>query len=271
MRSLSVVSVFLLLIAAVSISVAQTEKSAQPKPDVISNDVDINTLLERIEQAQVDNRARSRAYIVTRDYRMYNSDSDKPASEVVAEVNFVPPDRKTFDIKEATGSSRGEKVVRNILEHESQNAPHFERTALTRDNYDFQYLGEETFKGHPCYVLKLNPKRREKDLVNGRAWIDAKTYLIHRVEGELSKSPSWWLKSVHLTLDFNDVAGMWLETHTRARAEVRLFGEHSLESQALNYQTAETTAQKVAPRTKPIRSRPMRPQVVVGTAVLIRH
>ncbi len=255
--------VFLFMVAAAAVAVAQRTPSAAP---------DLSTIVSRLEQASVENRARFRPYTVTRDYRFYGKDPEHPDSEVVAEISFLPPETKTFSIKQATGSSRGVKVVRDILEGESKNAPHPEHTALTTANYDFRYIETDNLDGHPCYVLQLVPKRRETDLVSGRVWIDAQTYLQRRVIGDLSKTPSWWLKAVHITMNFGDVSGMWLQTETKASAEVRLFGEHVLEAHALNFATAQTLAQKTAiPIRRKAPARPTRTVPLAGAAVLIRR
>ncbi len=232
---------------------------------------DVHGIVARLGQASAENHARFRAYTVTRDYRFYGNDPAHPTSEVVAEISFLPPNTKTFVIKQASGSSRGVKVVREILEGETKRAPHPDRAALTPDNYDFRYVGRETLDAHPCYVLQLLPRRRETDLVAGHVWIDTQTYLPRRVAGDLSKSPSWWLKAVHVTMDFGAVSGMWLQIGTTARAEVRLFGEHVLEARALNFQTAQTVAQKNLPRKVKASARPLRPTAVVGAAVFIRR
>jgi hypothetical protein len=262
----------LLLTAAVSVAAAQSQAPPAAPNSSGPQAIDAQTIVSRMEQAQLENRTRYRAYTVTREYRMYSGASETPASEVVAQVNFVPPGTKTFDIEQTSGSFRGAKVVKNILEAESENAPHYQRSALTRDNYDFEYLGLDTFQGRPCHLLQLTPKRKETDLIRGRAWVDSDTYLVHRVEGELSKSPSWWLKSVHVVLDFNDVSGMWLQTRTHALAEVRIFGDHTLESEPLRYETAASVAQKsAAPLKKRTPTRSRRPEAVAGSAVFLPH
>jgi outer membrane lipoprotein-sorting protein len=265
-RPLSVARCSFLLIAA-SIAVAQTPLPSHPAGSSAAAVPEINTIVDRMGQAQIETHAHSQAYTVTREYRLYAADPQQPSSEVVAQVSFVPPDKKTFDIKQASGSSRGEKIVKNVLEAEAKTA-HSDRNALTRANYDFEYQGEQTLDGRRCYVLQLIPKRHEDNLVKGRAWIDAETYLVHRVQGDLAKSPSWWLKSVNVTLDFSAVAGMWLQTATKALAEVRIFGHHTLESHALNVQTAPSVARAAAPR-RLVPARPTRRTAVTGEVVFI--
>jgi hypothetical protein len=46
----------------------------------------------------------------------------QPTSEVMAQINFVPPDMKTYKITQARGNSRGEKIVRELLDRETESA-----------------------------------------------------------------------------------------------------------------------------------------------------
>jgi hypothetical protein len=199
------------------------------------------TILRRIREVTLANRARSRPYVVTRNYRLFGGNAQRPDSEVIAEISFVPPATKTYTIQKASGSERGENVVRRILNKETEMAGD-DSSHLTLENYDFAFLGRETLNGRPCFVLGLTPKRKSTELVLGNAWVDAETYQIHRIQGKPAKNPSWWLKEVELTLEFGEVDGMWLHNATEAVAEVRLFGRRTLVSRSLDYQTAREVA-----------------------------
>lgn len=230
---------------------------------------DLSSIVDRMEQAAQANRTHYRPYIVTREYRMYGSDEQSPKSEVTAEVSFVPPKRKDFRITEINGSSRGEGIVRHILENESKSAASSTAPgAITRENYDFALAGEEQLDGRDCYVLLLKPKHEDKSLLNGKAWVDKNTYLIHRVEGEMSKMPSWWLKSVHLSLEFSERDGMWLQDRTRAVAEVRMFGKHVLTSDDIKFQAGTVDAQNVTPSNKRSYEHT---QAVIGAGMIHRY
>lgn len=208
--------------------------------------VDLPSLVQHMEQAALQNRAHYRPYIMTRVYRLYSSDDAKPKSEVKAEINFVPPTHQDYKIVKAEGNSHGETIVRHLLEDQTKAA----RTgrapaAVSTDNYDFRYLGEDKVNGSDCYVLQLIPKREEKSLIAGKAWVDKETYLIRRIDGEMAKMPSWWLKSVHVTLDFSNFDGMWLQQGTRAVADVRIFGKHTFTSKAVGLESGGVDAMKV--------------------------
>ena len=107
--------------------------------------------------------------------------------------------------------------------------------ALTRNNYDFTYIGEAILDGQPCYRVGLKPKRKDKELVSGEAWIDKRSFSIRQVQGEVARTPSWWLRSVHVKLIFAEVKGAWLQTSMEAVADVRIVGLHTLTSRIRDY------------------------------------
>ena len=86
------------------------------------------------------------------------------------------------------------------------------------------FIREADVSGQRCYVLELLPRRKEQHLLRGDIWVDADTYLLRRFEGELAKSPSWWVRDVSVTFIYGDVGGMWLQTATEAAADVRILG-----------------------------------------------
>ena len=104
-----------LVAVAVIFAMAQSRVS-QPPGNPVQNSpgeqqpANLNTIITRLEKAQAENRQHYRAYTVVRDYRLFSKGNQTPRSEVKAEVNFVPPDTKTFQIEKATGISRGEKI-----------------------------------------------------------------------------------------------------------------------------------------------------------------
>src|SRR5689334_16039003 len=248
---------------------AQTSPS---DPHASTSSPQLQAIVARMEQAATANREAYRPYIVTREYRTYGSNPEKPSSEVTAEVNFVPPTTKEFRITQSRGSSRGEGVVRHLLEDESKAAASGRAPgAVTRENYEFDYAGEQMLDGHACHVLRLHPKRHEQNLIDGRAWIDKDTYLVRRIQGQMAKMPSWWLRSVEVTLTFGDASGMWLQTGTKAVADVRVFGQHVLTGRAVSVKTGEAVLAKNTgrrPAMKGETARPFRRPPVVGTSVL---
>jgi hypothetical protein len=82
--------------------------------------------------------------------------------------------------------------------------------------------------------------------------VDATSYRILKISGSPSKSPSWWIKRVVITLEYGEVDGMWLQRSTTAQAEVRIVGRRTLTSRDLSYRTGDVIAANSGTR----RSRP---------------
>lgn len=264
-------SLFVVAAGMVTCVSAQMSNSANSPG---SNVPDLQTIVARMEAAEQESRAHALPYSVTREYQMA-SGAEKPSSEVVAKVSFTPPGEVQYAIERAQGNSRGEKVVRSILEHEAKLAAQAARdgrvrNAVNEQNYNFAYEGQQVVGGQPCFVLKITPKHPEEYLMDGRAYVDAERYQIREIDGLMSKSPSWWLKSVHVTMTFGDVHGLWLQSSTRAIADVRIFGEHTLTSRALNYEVGEAVADNRLPnvRTAKASKRHHQPSVMLGAGVI---
>jgi len=223
------------------------------------------TILTRMAQARVENRARLRPYIVTRNYKLFGKDETKAKSEVTADVAFIPPDSKKYTIAETNGSGLGQILVRRMLANEAEVAKDHVSSDISVDNYDFRFLREADASGQRCYVLELLPKRKEKHLLHGSIWVDANTYLLRRFKGELAKPPSWWVRDVSITFAFGDVGGMWLQTATEAAADVRILGRSTMVSRDVKYKFTELVATAFSVETsfpELMPRRPFRPGVI---------
>jgi hypothetical protein len=201
----------------------------------------LDAVLARMTQARAVNQSLLKPYVVTRLYVLVGKDEDNKKSEVTAEVSFVPPHSKTYSIKGTEGSGLGERIVRRMLDGETQIVKDYGATDLTTANYDFQMVGEEAFDGKRCYVIGLDPKRKDKTLLRGNIWIDVETYRIYRMEATPAKSPSWWLRDVRVAFSYGNVDGMWLQTSSEFSTNVRIFGRHAMTSHDVNYEPGEQT------------------------------
>jgi hypothetical protein len=240
---------------------------------------DLNTILSHMEQAHADAHAHMSPYSVTREYKFFGDDQQHANSQVLAKVDFAPPDEKNYTIEKSSGSGQGEKITRKVLDHEKQMTKGDESAALNRDNYDFQYLRTETMNGRRAYVLELLPKHNDKNLIKGLAWIDAETYHPLKIEGEPAKSPSFWIKNLKVSLNFGQVGDMWLQTSTRAVANVRLFGQHTMIARDVNYDLPVQMAALTMPKSavvataapaaaSNVKKRPTRPAFGAGASII---
>jgi len=203
-------------------------------------------LVERVRLAQLAARTLPN-YELVREYRIAGEAHNSVQANVTAALDFSPA-KNTYTIEKHDGSPRGTDVVRRILDHEVESSGAKSKTdssvALTTANYDFSYGGETSLDGKPCFLLGLIPKRKDKELIAGQAWIDKSTFEVRRIEGDLAKSPSMWIKKVHVAIAFGDVGGNWLQTSLNAKADVRFIGTQTLTSNLVDFQTPEEVAQK---------------------------
>ena len=212
--------------------------SQAPSPTAQIKSPDLNLVLQRLEEVQHQDPARSRPYEVRREYKIFRGYDQQPTSEVRAQINFVPPDMKTYKITQARGNSRGEKIVRELLDRETESAKKGLGSEITRANYDFVFLRQENVGVVPEYVLRIVPKRKDKYLLGGRIWVDASTFHIRRIEGVPARSPSFWIKDIHITLQYAELNGMWIPVSFDAIATVRLLGQFTLAG--LNIRSSES-------------------------------
>ncbi len=215
--------VVLLLLATIASFSQPQESAAQVKTE----SPDLNLVLPSLERVEQQNPALSRPYEMTRHYKAFHADDTQPSAEVTAQISFTPPNTKTFKILQASGNPRGEKIVRDMLEQETEAATAGHNSDINRTNYDFVFLRQENFGLIPEYVFRIVPKRKEKRLILGHIWVDEKTFRIRRIEGVPVKSPSLWIKDIHLTLQYAQVNGMWISVSLDAIATVRLLGRYT--------------------------------------------
>ncbi len=131
---------------------------------------ELNVILETLEDIQHRDPTQSRPYELTREYRVFHGLNKESTSEVMAQINFVPPDiMKTYKIIQASGQSRGEKMVRELLDRETESAKKGRSSEISRTNYDFVFLRRENFGGVPEYVLGTPRKGRTKTFYAGRS------------------------------------------------------------------------------------------------------
>ncbi len=204
----------------------------------------LDAIIQSTEKAQLMASPRV-PYQIIREYRLSGAKDSKADSEVVAEVNFKPPASEGYRIEKYSGSSRGQQLVRSVLDHEVEvisKDKDKERSAISRDNYTFSYVGEAMLDGQLCYVLGLKPKRSDRDLISGQVWVDKHSFLIRQIQGDVEKTPSWWLKKVRITLVFADLEGTWVQKSMEAVADVRLVGTHTLTSRILDYRRESEVA-----------------------------
>ncbi|HEY3767537.1 MAG TPA: outer membrane lipoprotein-sorting protein [Candidatus Angelobacter sp.] len=247
--------ILLSMLAAVA-AVAQVNATQQN-----ANSVKANSIVDAMLKAQQENKARVKPFTVKRGYLLLDKQEQEKA-KMVASITVLPPDAKEYQIESSSGGM-GANILRDVLTKETEQPKDADRKELSRNNYDFKLLGEEALNGRRCYLLGLNPKREEKDLLRGKLWVDSETYNILRIEGSPVKSPSWWIHDVNILMSFAEVDGMWLRTSTHAVANVRFKGKYIMDSRDLEYSFTQETASR-GPVTRRYRANPA---IFAGSAI----
>jgi len=217
---------------------------------------DLNTIVARMMAMRRQNHDRIKAYTVKRDYQLLDKQS-QPKAQVVADITYLPPDQKQYRIESSSGGM-GEKILRDILAKETEAPKEAQRKEISPENYDFKLVGEEAFNGRRCYVLSIQPKRQEKDMLKGKIWVDAENYNLYRIEGQVVKSPSWWVRDLYILMSFACVDGVWLHTATHAVADVRFKGKYVMNSRDVEYSAAPQSSASTSRRN---------PGIMAGVAI----
>jgi hypothetical protein len=207
----------------------------------------VEVILTRMAQARAENRTQLCPYSVTRNYRLFDTEKLATRAEVIADLTFVPPDRKHYAILKANGMGLGEKIVRQMLEHETDIVKDYGATDLVAANYNFRLVREEELSGRHAYVLEMVPLRKDKTLLRGHIWVDSANFRLLRTEGVPGKAPSWWLRDSHIVLVYGEVGGMWLQISSESTANVRFVGPHTMVAHDVDYKFSELAAGVGAP------------------------
>ena len=202
---------------------------------------DLNAIVRSMEAAEQQNPAKTQGYTVTRSYKLFQDDKPQPVSRTLAEVTYVPPGTKNYKIKQSSGIARGQKMVLDILDLES--VPAQSTNEIGRRNYEFAFVQQEKLGDVATYLLRIIPKRKQKDLLNGLVWVSTETFRIQRIEGTPAKKFSWWLKDLNITLQYTNLEGFWLPTYMKSTANVRLSGSYLLTGEDVTLQQSTSVSE----------------------------
>jgi len=129
-------------------------------------------------------------------------------------------------------SERGSDTVRSkvlhamlLREQELINSGDADKGDLTAANYEFG-TGGRADDGSP--VVQIKPKRCDVLLVEGRAVLNERGELL-RVEGRLSKNPSFWTTLVNTVRRYARIGGVRVPVATETTAKVKFVGNAQLD------------------------------------------
>jgi hypothetical protein len=183
------------------------------------------------------------AYQGTRTYRVeYRGFSGTRNAEMVVKMKYQSPETKEFVIQSVTGSKLIiDKVFKKLLEAEKEalSSETQRRSALTGDNYVFTLIGYENGSSGAAYVLKVEPRAKDRFLYRGRIWVDADDFAVVRLEAEPAKNPSFWTGKAEIVQLYEKVNDFWLPAYNHSVTSIRLGGHAVLTIDYKDYDITE--------------------------------
>jgi hypothetical protein len=204
-----------------------------PAPASAAEYVAIERFLTGIEKPPVAYQARR---------RMEASSSKLNESAWMEAITAYAPHKGfTYQIIAQGGSERiRNRVLNKVLEAEQENSVprEWSRGVLSRDNYEFNLNGR-TSEG--MIKVQLNPRRRDSRLVDGVAVLAPHSGDLMKVEGRLSKSPSFWVRWVDVSRRYTAIGGTVMPVAIESTADVRIAGVSTF-AMTYDYQTIDGQA-----------------------------
>ena len=119
------------------------------------------------------------------------------------------------------------KVLKAVLKREQELVADGDcnRSELTPDNYTF----EDASSGDGERYVTLKPKRKDVLLVDGRMVLSQDGSELLRVEGHLSKNPSFWTTLVNVIRHYARIDGVRVPIATESVAKVKFAGTAHLD------------------------------------------
>ena len=167
----------------------------------------------------------------------------KMSASLDAWTSLDPQHGFTYEIEKSEGSSIIIKhVLVKALEAEQdavQSASNKAQSALTPANYEFLDMMPES---RNLVRVNVKPRRNHVMLINGHLVIESDSADLVRVEGELSKRPSFWTRRVQVVREYDRISGVHVPVSMKSTADVLIVGQSAF---AMDYKYAEINGKKI--------------------------
>ena len=200
-------------------------------------------ILARIESETNRRHALLQEYSVSRQYTLQNLRFGKQAAVAVL-MSYRQVDGERYTVLTRSGSDMLNGIVDKVLASEvGESLPLANaRHQITAANYRVRLLGTEVAGGRGCYVVELAPRIKSRFLIVGKAWVDADSYAVVRIEGQFAASISMLVGAPRISEEFIEVNGFWLPGHVRSVTSSFLLGPTALDILFSNYQFERDSA-----------------------------
>ena len=189
----------------------------------------------RLTESEKQKCANLDSYSVIRHYRLHNTHLKEDA-EMTVRIYYHRGQGKTYQILNLKAEGMCRRVFQNLLDGEVEASNTKDNHAITSENYDFKYLGQEMVDGRHCYLLLLEPRHKSRYLLQGKVWVDAHDYAPVRIEARPSASLSFWIGKPAVIQKFEKVGGFWMTSENSSTSESHFLGASQLTVQSDHYE-----------------------------------
>ncbi len=166
----------------------------------------------------------------------------KMSASIDAWTSLDPAHGFNYDIVSMEGSGLIQKkvlVAALEAEQEAVTASDRSQSALTPANYEFLDISPEDGR---LVRMDVRPRRKHVMLVNGALFIEADSADLVRIEGELSKRPSFWTRRVRVVREYDRVGGVHVPVSMSSTADVLIVGQSTF---SMTYRYTEINGRTV--------------------------
>jgi len=187
-------------------------------------------IVTKLLDANAKRAAALRGYQSTRfyevDYKGFPTGHKHATMQV--RVTYQAPNKKQFEVVSEDGSKLLlNHVLHKLLETEKETNDPKARAAseMSRENYDFEFLGKESDQGKEYYKFHLKPRKDNKLLYDGDIWVDANDFAVTKISAHPAKNPSMWISHTEIEHHYNRFNSFWLPVQNRSTSKVRFGGK----------------------------------------------
>ena len=200
-------------------------------------------ILARLESENNKRHVLLKAYSGSRQYTLQNLRFGKQAAVAVL-MRYRKTEGERYTVLSRSGSDKLNGIIDRVLASEEGASlpPEYARNQITAANYRVRLLGTEVAAGRRCYVLELAPRIKNRFLIVGTAWVDAGSYAVVRIEGQVAASMSILVGAPRIREEYIEVHGFWLPGHVRSVTSSFLLGPTELDISFFNYKLDRESA-----------------------------
>jgi len=188
---------------------------AQSVPFGSETQPDVIRAIDAAERYRETNLA---GYSVVEHYTISNGHFSMPA-EVIVQTTYKRISGKTYEVLSRSGPSiLKNRVMDRILEEEAKMSRGSvrEQSLITSANYEMHLIGEQNIGDTSCLALELVPRVKSPHLLRGKVWVDSRSKVVIRIEGQPLVGESFFAGQPEVVRDYAPVDGISLAQRSHA-------------------------------------------------------